>query len=82
MSSMSWIGQGFLRIGRKLSKLGQSMNELRCPGKITVKRLLIWCPSEGLDGRGLLKQEGRHFPDCSKAKGLKCIAHILRTMRS
>ena len=36
MSSMSWIGQGFLRIGRKLSKLGQSMNELRCPGKITV----------------------------------------------
>lgn len=41
MSLMSLIGQSFLRTGRKLSKLGQSMNEPRCPGKITVNGKVI-----------------------------------------
>jgi len=41
MSSTSQIGQGFLRIGRKLSKIGQSMNEPYCPGKITVDEKVI-----------------------------------------
>ena len=41
MTLMSQIGQGFLRIGRKLNKLGQSMNELHCPGKITINGKVI-----------------------------------------
>jgi len=41
MTLMSQIGQAFLRIDRKLSKLGQSMNELHCPGKITVNGKVI-----------------------------------------
>jgi hypothetical protein len=41
MSSTSQIGQGFFRIGRKLSALGQSMNGPRCPGTITVNGQVI-----------------------------------------
>src|SRR4030042_5143959 len=41
MTLMSHIGQGFLRIGRKLNILGQCMNEPHCPGRITVNGKVI-----------------------------------------
>ena len=73
MTLMSQIGQGFLRIGRKLSKLGQSMNEPHCPGKITVNGKVITdlVPLGGYRQPGITKAGRVSFSGLFEGKRVK-----------
>jgi hypothetical protein len=73
MSLMSQISQGFLRTGRKLSKLGQSMNEPHCPGKITVNGKVITdlVPLGGYRQLGITKAGRVSFSGLFEGKRVK-----------
>jgi hypothetical protein len=73
MSLMSQISQGFLRTGRKLSKLGQSMNEPHCPGKITVNGKVITdlVPLGGYRQLGITKAGRVSFSGLFEGKRIK-----------
>lgn len=73
MSLTSQIGQGFLRTGRKLSKLGQNMNEPRCPGKITVNGKVITdlMPLGGYRQLGITKAGRVSFSGLFEGKRVK-----------
>ena len=73
MSSTSQIGQGFLRIGRKLSKIGQSMNEPYCPGTVTVNGYLITnlIPLGGYRQPGITKAGRASFSGMFEGKKVK-----------
>jgi len=73
MSLMPGIGQGLLRIGRKLNKLGQSMNEPHCPGKITVNGKVITdlVPLGGYRQPGITKAGRVSFSGMFEGKRIK-----------
>ena len=73
MSLMSQIGQGFLRISRKLNKIGQSMNEPHCPGKITVNGQVITdlVPLGGYRQLGITKAGRASFAGLFEGKRVK-----------
>lgn len=73
MSLMSQIGPGFLRAGRKLSKLGQSMKEAHCPGKITVNGKVITdlAPLGGYRQLGITKAGRVSFSGLFEGKKVK-----------
>jgi hypothetical protein len=73
MSSTSQIGQGFYRIGRKLSELGQSMNGPHCPGKITVDGKVIaeLVPLGGYRRLGMTKAGRASFSGLFEGKKVK-----------
>jgi hypothetical protein len=73
MSSTSQIGQGFFRIGRKLSALGQSMNGPRCPGTITVNGQVITdlIPLGGYWRAGITKAGRASFSGLLEGKRVK-----------
>jgi len=73
MSLMSQISQGFLRTGRKLSNLGQSMNEPHCPGKITVNGKVITdlVPLGGYRQLGITKAGRVSFSGLFEGKRIK-----------
>ena len=73
MSLMPRIGQGFLRIGRKLSKLGQCMNKPHCPGKITVNGKVITdlVPLGGYRQPGITKAGRTSFSGLFDGKRVK-----------
>jgi hypothetical protein len=73
MSLMSQISQGFLRTGRKLSKLGRSMNEPYCPGKITINEKVITdlVPLGGYRQLGITKAGRLSFSGVFEGKRVK-----------
>src|SRR4030042_1656138 len=73
MTLMSHIGQGFLRIGRKLNILGQCMNEPHCPGKITVNGKVITdlVPLGGYRQPGITKAGRASFSGLFEGKKVK-----------
>ena len=73
MTLMSQIGQGFLRIDRKLNKLGQSMRGLHCPGKITVNGKMITdlVPLGGYRQLGITKAGRASFSGLFEGKKVK-----------
>jgi hypothetical protein len=73
MSLMPRIGQSFLHMGRKLNKLGQSMNEPHCPGKITVngKAITDLVPLGGYRQLGITKAGRASFSGLFEGKRVK-----------
>jgi hypothetical protein len=73
MNLISQIGQGFLRISRKLNKIGQSMNELYCPGTITVngKEITNLVPLGGYRQPGITKAGRASFSGLFEGKRVK-----------
>ena len=73
MSSTSQIGQGFFRIGRKLSSLGRRMNGPRCPGTITVNGQIITdlIPLGGYCRPGITKAGRASFSGMLEGKKVK-----------
>lgn len=73
MSLMPRIGQGFIRIGRKLGKLGQSMDEPHCAGKIIVngKAITDLIPLGGYRQLGITKAGRASFSGLLEGKKVK-----------
>jgi|GEM_PF-1241977 len=73
MTLMSQIGQGFLRIDRKLSKLGRRMSGPHCPGKITVNGKIITdlAPLGGYRQLGITKAARASFSGLFEGKRVK-----------
>jgi len=70
---MSQIGKGFIRIGRKLSKFGQSNNKPHCPGEITVNGKVITdlVPLGGYRQLGITKAGRVSFSGLFEGKRVK-----------
>jgi len=73
MTLMSQISQGLLRISRKVSELGQSINEPHCPGRITVNGEVIadLVPLGGYRQPGITKAGRVSFSGLSEGKRVK-----------
>ena len=73
MTLMSQIGQGFLRIGRKFSEFGRSINEPHCPGRITVNGKVITdlVPLGGYRQPGITKAGRVSFSGLFEGKRVK-----------